>query len=111
LTIPQRNFTGVSAPGGFRLRRTIRLGGYMKMISTRTKRLKVTAAVIGGCAAVAMGLFGAVATGLSAGQQVPVVSAGSMTTGQTVTAVYSATIETSVAAPTLKAPPFGGSGS
>jgi hypothetical protein len=83
----------------------------------RQGRVKVFAAVIGGSAVVAMGALsvaldeeqapgasGGVATGATFIQ-------GSMTMGQTATTTTPPTApETSVAAPAVKAPPYGGGG-
>jgi hypothetical protein len=83
----------------------------------RQGRVKVFAAVVGGAAVVAMGALsvaldaeqapgasGGVATGATFIQ-------GSMTMGQTATTTTPpAAPETSVAAPAVKAPPYGGGG-
>ena len=71
--------------------------------------VKTVAAVIGGGAMVALGAFG-VFSGGSAPTAHMVVSAPEMSLGSTATAAYSATEETSMAVPTDKAKPFGGSG-
>jgi hypothetical protein len=68
------------------------------------------AAVVGGGAMVALGAAG-VLTGGSSSSETPVnLSVGEMTMGATDTVAYSATMETSMAVPADKAPPFGGSG-
>ncbi|OBB01808.1 hypothetical protein A5662_13050 [Mycobacteriaceae bacterium 1482268.1] len=67
------------------------------------------AAVAGGGAIVALGIAGAF-TGGSAPAATSVESASHMTLGSTATAAYSATEQTSMAVPTDKAPPYGGSG-
>jgi hypothetical protein len=74
------------------------------------KRAKVLAAVVGGSAMVALGTISAFTGGGSSGAPAVVMSVGEMTMGDTATVGYSATIETSVAVPTDKAKPFGGSG-
>ena len=68
------------------------------------------AAVVGGSAVVALGTISAFTGGGSSGAPAVVMSVGEMTMGDTATVGYSATIETSVAVPTDKAKPFGGSG-
>lgn len=73
------------------------------------RRGRVLAAVLGGAAALAMCVVGAVAAQDSAAGPT-LVSSGSMSTGETATLQYSATEGTSVASPTLKAPPYGKSG-
>jgi hypothetical protein len=81
----------------------------MNFLTHPAKRGKVLAATLGSAAALAMCVVGAVAADDGA-SSAPVVTAGSMSTGATVTAAYSQTEETSVAAPAVKAPPYGGSG-
>jgi len=83
----------------------------MKKTSARTHRFKIAAAAVGACAAGAMGIVGVLAGDWGMSHQSADMVAGPMTMGQTVTEVYSATMQTSVAAPTLKAVPYGGSGS
>ena len=56
---------------------------------------------------VVLGIVGALSGGSSAPAPA-VLSVGEMTMGATATAAYSATIETSMAVPTDKAPPYGG---
>ena len=80
----------------------------MALIHVSAKRLKTYAAVVGGSAVLAM----CAVVALSANESTPgptAVSKGSMTTGETVTVQYSATMETSDASPVDKAPPYGGS--
>jgi hypothetical protein len=72
-------------------------------------RGKKLAAVLGGAAAFALCVGGALAAHDGA-DRAPVVTAGDMSTGATVTIAYSETEATSVASPAVKAPPFGGSG-
>ena len=72
-------------------------------------KVKTAAAVVGGGAMVALGIVGAISAG-SGPANPSVMSAGEMTMGSTATAGYSATLVTSVAVPTDKAKPFGGSG-
>lgn len=67
------------------------------------------AATLGSAAALAMCVVGAVAANDSPAGS-PVVTAGGMSTGATATAAYSQTETTSVAAPAVKAPPYGASG-
>jgi hypothetical protein len=67
------------------------------------------AATLGGAAAIAMCVFGAIAAH-EGSDRAPVVTAGDMSTGATVTIAYSATEATSEASPAVKAPAFGGSG-
>jgi|GEM_PF-5787215 len=81
----------------------------MNFLPPPAKRGKVLAATLGSAAALAMCVVGAVAAHDSAGSA-PVVTAGDMSTGATVTAAYSATESTSVAVPPVKAPPYGASG-
>jgi hypothetical protein len=79
------------------------------MVVTRRsgKSVKTLAAVVGGGAMVVLGIVGALSGGSSAPAPA-VLSVGEMTMGATATAAYSATIETSMAVPTDKAPPYGG---
>lgn len=60
---------------------------------------------------VALGVVGAVSSGSGPAATPSVMSAGQMTMGATATVAYSATEQTSMAVPTDKAKPFGGSGS
>jgi hypothetical protein len=79
------------------------------MLVTRRsgKSVKMFAAVVGGGAMVALGAAGV----LTSSSETPVnLSVGEMTMGATDTVAYSATMETSMAVPADKAPPFGGSG-
>lgn len=70
-------------------------------------RVKVLAAVVGGGALITLGAVGALNGDTSTGAPV-VTSAGEMTMGDTATAAYSATEETSMAAPgDTAAPPCG----
>ena len=85
----------------------------------RQGRVKVFAAVMGGSALVAMGALSAAlheeqASGASGGAATGAtfIQGGSMTLGQTATTTTPpAAPETSVAAPPVKATPFGGAGS
>ena len=86
------------------------------MKSNQQRRVKVFAAVVGGCGILAMGAVsvalhderapgvpGGVATGTT------FIQGGDMTLGQTATTTTPPTApETSVAAPPVKAPPYGG---
>jgi len=81
----------------------------MNFLPHPARRGKVLAATLGSAAALAMCVVGAVAADDGAGSA-PVVTAGDMSTGATVTAAYSQTAETSSAVPAVKAPPFGESG-
>jgi hypothetical protein len=65
--------------------------------------------LLGVAAALAMCVGGAL-TAHDGAEHATVVTAGDMSTGATVTVAYSETEATSVAAPTVKAPPYGGSG-
>ncbi len=69
-------------------------------------RGKATAAVLGGCALIAMGIIGSAAGGIGDAPRA-VVSDGSMSTGETTTITYSGTIAPIVAKPVVKATPFG----
>ena len=84
-------------------------GSEMAVIRRPGKRVKTFAAVLGGGAMVALGAVSAFTGGGSSGAPA-MVSATQMTMGDTATVNYSATEETSMAVPTDKAPPFGGSG-
>jgi hypothetical protein len=68
-----------------------------------------SAAALGGAAAMAMCVMGALAAHDGV-DRAPVVTAGDMSTGATVTVAYSETEATSMASPPVKAPPYGGSG-
>jgi hypothetical protein len=81
----------------------------MNFLTHPAKRGKVLAATLGSAAALAMCVMGAVAAGDGAGSA-PVVTAGDMSTGATVTAAYSQTEETTIAVPPVKAPPYGATG-
>lgn len=72
-------------------------------------RVNTLAAALGGSAVVAMGVLAAT---LGGAQEAPatVVSGGAMTLGETTTVTYTGTIAPVVAAPAVKAKPFGGSG-
>jgi hypothetical protein len=72
-------------------------------------RIKMIAALVGGGAMVALAAVGAL-TGGGGTTATAVVSAPQMTMGATATVAYSATEETSMAVPTDKAKPYGGSG-
>lgn len=69
-------------------------------------RVNTLAAILGGSAVVALGVLAATVGGGSAGP-VPVASGGSMTLGQTTTVTYTGTVAPVVAAPAVKAPPYG----
>lgn len=73
--------------------------------TNRSNRVKASAAVLGVGAVIAMGLIGLTSGGLSDGHAV--VLGGSMETGETTTVTYSGTIAPVVAAPAVKATPFG----
>jgi len=81
----------------------------MNFLPHPAKRGKVLAATLGCAAAFAMCVVGAVAADDGA-SSAPVVTAGAMSTGATVTAAYSQTEETTIAVPPVKAPPYGASG-
>jgi len=81
----------------------------MNFLPHPAKRGKVLAATLGCAAAFAMCVVGAVAADDGAGSA-PVVTAGDMSTGATVTAAYSQTEETTIAVPPVKAPPYGATG-
>jgi hypothetical protein len=85
--------------------------GVVKMSRIRLldKKVKAIAAAAGGGALVALGIVG-VLTGGTGPATPAVVSAPQMSLGDTATAAYSATEETSMAVPVDKAPPYGGSG-
>jgi hypothetical protein len=68
---------------------------------------KAPAALLGGTAIVAMAILGAVFGGGHDDSNV-VVSQGSMKTGETTTVTYKGTIAPVVAAPPVKAKPYGG---
>jgi hypothetical protein len=67
-------------------------------------KFKTLAAVVGGAALITLGTVGALTGGSSSGAPA-VMSAGEMTVGDTATAAYSATEETSMAVPGDKAAP------
>ncbi|MCW2592424.1 MAG: hypothetical protein JWQ86_4851 [Mycobacterium sp.] len=81
----------------------------MNFLPHPARRGKVLAATLGSAAALAMCVVGAVAADDGASIP-PAVTAGSMSTGATVTAAYSQTEETSSAVPPVKAPPYGATG-
>jgi hypothetical protein len=85
--------------------------GWNKMADTHVpvKRLKVCAAVLGGSAVLTLGALTATFDDVN-NHPATFVSKGGMTTGETATVQYSATLSTSEAVPEDKAPPFGGSG-
>lgn len=70
-------------------------------------RINTIAAVFGGGAVVAMGVIAAAAGGAQAGPPT-MASGGPMTIGETTTVTYTGTIAPVVAAPAVKAPPYGG---
>ncbi len=72
------------------------------------KWVKKFAAAVGGVAVIATGAVSALSGGSST-ERPAVVSQPEMTMGSTATVEYSETIATSVAVPTDKAPPYGGS--
>lgn len=77
------------------------------MSRNQRTRVKLLSAVIGGSALVAMGAL-AVAINPQPTARPAFVSSGGMSTGVTVTTTTPpATLETSVASPTDKAPPYG----
>jgi hypothetical protein len=76
---------------------------------TSILRVNTLAAVLGGSAVVTMGVIAATMSGTPEGSAT-VVSGGSMTLGETTTVTYTGTIAPAVAAPAVKAPPYGGSG-
>jgi hypothetical protein len=78
------------------------------MAHISAQRLKAFAAILGGCALLALGVLSAIADDSTSPAT---VSKGGMTTGETATVQYSAKLSTSEAVPEDKAPPFGGSGS
>jgi hypothetical protein len=80
------------------------------MNANKRTHVKLLAAVIGGSAVVAMG---AVTMAITQENATPaVVTSSGMTVGDTTKQeTPPATPETTIAVPTLKAPPFGGSGS
>jgi hypothetical protein len=67
-------------------------------------KIKALAAIVGGGALITLGAVSALSEGGSPAAPA-VVSAGEMTVGDTATAAYSATEETSMAVPGDKAPP------
>jgi hypothetical protein len=96
---------GVVATG--RSERESDWGIEMAVTQRSGKPVKMFAAVVGGGAMVALGVVGALAGGSSAPAPA-VLSVGEMTMGATATVGYSATMETSMAVPADKAPPYGG---
>lgn len=78
----------------------------MTRTDSRTKRLKTLAAFLGASAVITMGLISAAAGGAD-NSQTAVVSDGTMSTGETTTVTYSGTIAPVVAAPVVKAAPYG----
>lgn len=76
---------------------------------TSILRVNTLAAALGGSAVVAMGVIAATMGGAPEGPAT-VVSGGAMTLGETTTVTYTGTIAPAVAAPAVKAPPYGGSG-
>lgn len=80
------------------------------MNANKRTNMKMLAAVIGGSAVVAMG---AVTVAITQEEATPaVVTSSGMTVGDTTKqATPPSSPETSIAVPTVKAPPFGGSGS
>lgn len=78
----------------------------MTRTERRNYRLKTPAALLGGCAVIAMGVVGFTAGGADDGQTA-VVSDGSMSTGATTTLTYSGTIAPVVNVPPVKATFFG----
>ena len=80
----------------------------MALIPLPAKRLKAFAAVLGGSAVLALGALAAT-SGDTSTHPATFVSKGGMTTGETATVQYSATLSTTEAVPEDKAPPFGGS--
>ena len=73
-------------------------------------RVATLAPVLGGSAVVAMGVVVATLGGAQQEGPATVVSGGAMTLGETTTVTYTGTIAPAVAAPAVKAPPYGGSG-
>ncbi|MGV0679572.1 hypothetical protein ABQE62_25540 [Mycolicibacterium fortuitum] len=73
-------------------------------------RVNTLASALGCSAVVTMGVIAATMSGAPDGPAT-VVSGGSMTLGETTTVTYTGTIAPAVAAPAVKAPPYGGSGS
>ena len=78
--------------------------------TTSIFRANTLAAALGGSALVAMGVLAATLGGAQQQGPATVVSGGSMTLGETTTVTYTGTIAPAVAAPAVKAKPFGGSG-
>jgi hypothetical protein len=79
----------------------------MAVFPLPAKRLKAFAAVLGAGAVVALGALAAGSGDVST-HPATFVSKGGMTTGETATVQYSATLSTTEAVPEDKAPPFGG---
>ncbi|MFG1930121.1 hypothetical protein ACGFK1_05640 [Mycobacterium sp. NPDC048908] len=82
----------------------------MSVFHFAAARFKICAAVVGGGAVLTLAVLTATSGGVST-HPATVVSKGGMTTGETATVQYSATLSTPEAVPGDKAPPFGGSGS
>lgn len=84
--------------------------GDLEMTRTdgRVHRRKMTCAVLGGCALVAMGIIG-VSAGVVDDHPTAVVSGGPMMTGETTTLTFSGTVAPVKAAPPVKAKPYGAS--
>jgi hypothetical protein len=80
----------------------------MAVFPVSAKRLKVCAAMVGGSAVLALAALTAT-SGDADTHPATLVSKGGMTTGETATVQYSATMSTTEAVPEDKAPPFGGS--
>jgi hypothetical protein len=78
----------------------------MSRTSERFNPLKMTAALLGGGALIAMGIIGATSGGVGDAPAV-VVSDGSMSTGETTTVTFTGTIAPVVAVPVVKANPYG----
>ncbi|MUL82052.1 hypothetical protein FZI95_09730 [Mycobacterium sp. CBMA247] len=74
--------------------------------TTSNTGVKTLAAILGGSAVVAMGVIGAT---LSGGHDGPmtVITGEKMTIGETTTVTYAPSIAPAVAAPAVKAPPYG----
>jgi hypothetical protein len=78
----------------------------MARTSERFNRSKMTAAIFGGSALIAMGIIGATSSSVG-GATAVVVSDGSMSTGETTTVTFTGTIAPVVAVPAVKAKPYG----
>ncbi|CRZ16632.1 hypothetical protein [Mycolicibacterium neworleansense] len=77
---------------------------------TSILRVNTLAAALGGSAVIAMGVLAATLGGDPQQGAATVISGGPMTLGETTTVTYTGTIAPVVAAPAVKAKPFGGSG-